>query len=426
MKNNRFRGFWLVLLIISFSSSIVVWADEPTKLEKCKIRFAYWRLTSEPQNTIMKEIVKKFTDANPQVTVELDPISHTQILDQFTIQSIGGDAPDVVIVPFQNVPKFVQMGFVHPLTEYLKNDPKFLDQFYDFLIPMMTINGQVYGVPHDIASSTLYYNKKLFREAGLPDTPPTNYAEFLKDAKALSKPNIGQYGFGLSGTTEASNQSRWYSMFWASGTALVDPADEKTVLLDTKEGIAAFKRIVELFTVNHVCTPSPVDLGYNDMMTLFANGKLGMMQQNIGAAVAITKANPNLEFGIAPFVWEDYGITKEGAMAFISQSSKHKDVAWAFLKHLVSFESIRDWSIPLNYLPPRKDIGKLKEVQGNPVISTYLNNILPHATMFTRLTQNESVWNVFFREVTLALQGKNVEKAAKDAAVDMRKIINGQ
>jgi ABC-type glycerol-3-phosphate transport system substrate-binding protein len=386
------------------------------------LKFSYWRLGTDPQASIMKDIIAEFEKENPGIKIETDSTPLADISDQLTIQALGGDTPDIMIMPFQQVPRFVDMGVVEPLDDYLAKDAGFKDGFYDYLLQMGTIDGVIYGLPQDIACNTLIYNKDMFAAAGLPDTPPQSYEEFVEYAQALTDTEKGVAGFGLGLANEAGNQARLMSMYWASGAYIVG-ADEKTIGMDAPEGIAALQRIIDLSTKYGVTTASPLELGYSTMLSMFQNGQIAMMQGNIGTIAPVLNVAPDMNIGIAPFKWDDYGYSMECALTFMTTNCKNKEEAWKFIQYLLGFEGIKAWSIPLNYLPPRPDVVELPEVQDNQYIQAYLN-ILPEATMIPRLRKNESVFEVVYREVALAFQGsKTAEKASQDAAADIRKLI---
>lgn len=416
-----------IMIMFVFLCGLTVFADDkkvkPTT-NPVEIRFAYWRLGTEPQRSIMKEIITEFEKKNPGIKIVTQATPLSDLTDQMTIQALGGDPPDIIVMPFQQVPKFVQMGVVQPLTDFLKRDPTFIKGFYDYLVPLGTIDGVVYGLPDDIACNTLIYNRDLFRAAGLPDTPPTSYEQFVEYALKLTDSKNKVAGFALGGANEAGNQARLMSLFWASGAYIIGD-DEKTVGIDSPEGIRAMQRIIDLCNKYKVCTASPVELGYTSMLNLFQNGKIAMMQGNIGTIAPVLQVAPKMDIGIAPLKWDKYGLSMECALVFMTTASKHKEEAWNFMQYLLSFEGISKWAIPLSYLPPRPDVVALPQIQNNKYIKAYFE-ALPHATKIPRLTQNEAVFEVVFREFALALQGrKTSEQAAKDAGKDMRKILAG-
>lgn len=396
--------------------------EEAPSKEDIVLTFSYWRLGTDPQASIMNDIIATFEEENPGITIETDSTPLGEISNQLTIKALGGNPPDILIMPFQQIPRFVEMGVVQPLDEYLAKDPGFKDSFFDYLLKLGMINGVTYGLPQDIASNTLIYNKDLFAAAGLPDAPPQSYDEFVEYAQALTDTEKGIAGFGLGLANEPGNQARLTCMYWASGANIVG-SDEKTVGMDTPEGIAALQRIIDLSTKYGVTTASPLELGYSSMLSMFENGQIAMMQGNIGTIAPVLAVAPDMNIGIAPFKWDENGFSIECSMTFMTTNCEHKDEAWKFIQYLLGYEGIKAWAIPLNYLPPRPDVVALPEVQANQYIQAYLD-ILPNAIMYPRLLQNETVFETIFKEVSLAFQGtKTAEQASKDAAEAVRKII---
>ena len=58
---------------------------------------------------------------------------------------------------------------------------------------MFVSNGTVYGIPRDQSPLVLYYNPKMFKQAGISG-PPKTWAELLADAKKLTNPAKKVYG----------------------------------------------------------------------------------------------------------------------------------------------------------------------------------------------------------------------------------------
>lgn len=388
-----------------------------------EIRFTYWRMATEPQGTIMQGIINKFEAENPDVKIIVETIPFDKLIDVLTVQTMGGDPPDLVVLPFEHIPRFVDMGGVKPLDSFLDQTPGFTEEFFDYLIPMGNIDGVQYGLPVDIACNTLFYNLGLLEEMGLPKQAPASYEEFLTVAEKISDPTKHVAGFGLGGASEAGNYSRLNALFWASGAQIFGD-DDKTVLVDSPEGVAAIKRIVELHRVQGLTTTSPIELGYTEMLRLFTNEQVGMIQANIGTVAPVEAGNPEMEFFVAPLIWDDFGITLEGAQIIMMNTTPHPEEAWKFIRHLLSFESVRDWTVPLTYLPSRPDVVALDEIQENPYLRAYYDEILPNAKMIPRARQYGAAMDALFNRLAQALMGRiSPEEAANLAAADMRKIL---
>ena len=84
---------------------------------------------------------------------------------------------------------------------------------------LATYQGKEYGVPYWADLSVLWYNKTLFKQAGLnPDNPPTTYAQILSDAQAINKLGHGINGFTFAGDCQGCLGFTVQPGIWADGT----------------------------------------------------------------------------------------------------------------------------------------------------------------------------------------------------------------
>ena len=383
--------------------------------EPVTITFSYWRLGSNPQGPMMEEIVKKFEEKYPQIHVELDSTSQTEIANQLMIQSMGGETFDVVIMPFQQIGRFVEMGVVEPLDTYFAEDPEFAGRFYDFLIDMGRYGESIYALPQDIAMNVLLYNKQLFEKAGISEVP-MSYDEFIDDCVKLTDKENGIAGFGLALANSTGNQARLMSYYWASGTYLIN--DDGDMQMTSEAGLKTMDRILEMINLG-VTTDAPLELGYSGLLNMFTNANVAMMQGNIGSITSALAVDPDLQIGVAPLHWEEDGYSVESAMAFMTSNCEHKEAAWTFMKYLLSKETLAEWCIPLNYLPPSPAVAEMEEVKGNEYTQAYLS-IIDGATMIPRLTENDAIFEIVYREIQQIVQG-NV--SARDGSVNAEKDV---
>jgi ABC-type glycerol-3-phosphate transport system substrate-binding protein len=415
----KIKACLILSLVLVLVVSAVAAADKPKE-----IRFTYWRMATEPQGSIMQSIIDKFEANNPDIKIVVDTIPFSQYIDILTVQVMGGDPPDLVVLPFEHIPRFVDMDAVTPLDRYLERTPGFLDQFFDFLIPLGNVDGVQYGLPVDIACNALYVNLDLLEQAGLPSRAPESFEEFVEFSKKLTDPSRNLAAFGLGGASEAGNYSRLNALFWACGARIFGD-DDKTVLVDTPEGIAAMERIVSLHRDLRITTASPIELGYTDMLRLFMNEQVAMIQANIGTVAPVQTGNPDMDFMVFPLIWDDYGITLEGAQIIMMNTTRYPDEAWRFIQHLLSFESVRDWTVPLTYLPSRPDVVALDEIQQNPYLRAYYDDIMPNAKMIPRARQYGAAMDALFSQLSQALLGRiTPEEAARAAAEQMRQVLD--
>lgn len=407
----------VVLLLMAFAA--VQAQGSPVNL-----RFSYWRMATEPQAGIMNEIIGRFTAEHPNINIEVEPTPQASVVNVLTTQILAGSPPDVFVIAHTDIPRFVAMQGLQPIDGYLAADPEFAGALIPQGVEMGSVAGTAYCLPHAFGSNALFYNRDLFERAGLPDRAPRDAEEFIAFGKAIDALGPDISAFALFGGKDVGTDVRFFELFWAMGIDAVIP-DQKIVNIDTPEGIRAFQFIVDLHRVHGITTPNPTELDYQTTLRLFTNGLLGMFQANVGSIAPIEEQAPEMRFSVAPLFWEAVGAKIDGAGFCIAAASRHKEEAWAFVQHLMSFESIRDWAVPLSYLPPRQDVAELPGIQENPYLKIYFDDIIPYSKPTPSALEFNELMEIARRELAMALLGqKTAEQAAIDTGRAMREVLN--
>jgi ABC-type glycerol-3-phosphate transport system substrate-binding protein len=417
MKRHRWTRTVLGGLLVVFLLGFMAQAA-PVEL-----RFNYWRMGTEPQKTIMDKIIKNFEAENPGIKILVEPTPQNSVVNVLTTQMLAGAPPDVSAIANSDVARFVKMNGLEPLTPYLDKDRSFKEVLLPQAYQINEIKGKIYGLTHSFGCDSLFYNRDLFKKAGLPDRAPKDSQEFIEFGKKIAALGNDYAGFALFGGKDVGTDVRFFELFWALDVDVFN-VEKKAVYIDTPKGIEALQFIVDLHRKHKITTAFPAELDYPAALRMFINGKLGMLQANVGSIAPIEQEAPNLNFMVAPFVWKKVGAKADGGSFTIAKASKHKKEAWLFVKYLMSFESIRDWAVPLSYLPPRKDVMALPEIRQNKYLKVYFDEILPYSKPIPQTTSFNQLMEVSRRELSMALLGKKtVEQAAKDSAKEMREIL---
>ena len=160
----RYIGMFLAVLLIGLLSISAV--AKSTEI-------VFWHSMQNPlDNKFMEEIVVQFNETHPTIHVKgvLVPGTETEITKLMTAVA-AGTGPDVYYLDRFTVAQRARYGVLEPVEDYLVQvgvDIEALkSKFFDFAIKEATYNGKLYALPWDTDARVLYYNKKLFKEAGL-------------------------------------------------------------------------------------------------------------------------------------------------------------------------------------------------------------------------------------------------------------------
>lgn len=170
---------------------------ETTVQEKVFVRFAGWS-AGETEMKNYQKIIDEFEKENPDIGIKYEVI--TQMFHENILASFGaGVAPDVFYVDSAWAPIFIDKGALYPISDLA--DKSFIDKFYPFLLEPFKKNGKLYGLPKDWSMLALFYNKKLFEQAGITK-PPETWEELEQDAKIITektgKPGLAIYLGGFN------------------------------------------------------------------------------------------------------------------------------------------------------------------------------------------------------------------------------------
>ena len=195
------------LLVVTFSATATGVAEEEGQKE-----ILMNTLFHGGDAQAMEMMVQQFNESQDSVVIDLTQGSWTEYNAQLNNSVLAGEAPQIATVLNFAMPTMYQA--LVPLNDspagdlLAKYDIKRSD-YVDYIWDIANIDGKQYGIPLDNTLLGIYYNKDLFREAGLdPENPPKTLAEFEAAAEALL--DIGVYPFHPG----AYGASRWYRRMW--------------------------------------------------------------------------------------------------------------------------------------------------------------------------------------------------------------------
>jgi len=242
--------------------------------------------------------------------------------------------PDLFAADIVYVPNWTKAGLFSDLTRRIAKLP-FASQINQGHLAAGTYQGKRYVLPFVLDLSVMFWNKTLYKEAGLdPNKGPTTLAEFAQQAKAVQALHKkGVYGTYFGGNCGGCNVFTWFPMIWASGQDVMS-RDGRKSMLDGDAAKQVYGTWHDLWTAGAVAPGSKDETGAT-WVGPFQEGKIGVMPY---PATLLSTAAKTVDVGVAPIPGVNGGESTfvGGDGIGVSKDSSHSAEAWNFLYWLMS------------------------------------------------------------------------------------------
>lgn len=384
--------------------------------DKVTIRMSTWAGVDEAAE--LQKILDKINASQSEYQIVHEPIP-SDYTTQVKTQLAGGTGADLYWLGNEDL-ALASQGVFLPLTDCLKNAPaKSAGDVSDYYPDVLAIAKQgdvVYGLPWIAQPVVTYYNKDLFKAAGL-DEPKAGWTwdDFVKDAKALTKKDasgkVTQWGFTANGWPPPQ-------MFvWQAGGDVISK-DLKTSPLDSPEALEGINFYLSL-AYNPDIAPSADVIKEQGFDAMFKAGKVAIFMggaaddldrtKGLNVGVVSVPANPKTKSNTT-YAW--IGAT------VVNAKTAHPDIACKAL--LAVTEGIQNWKI----VSPRISQGTVEHlIASEPRKKDTADAIMAAVPSMRalRIVPNMGQWgDVFWNKFMTPLLNKETDKTPADLAKEVR------
>lgn len=320
-----------------------------------EITVLHWSGEGGPEeDAIVNESLRQFQEANPGVRVRrINPGDSASFYTKLQTMMASGDPPDVFYVGNERIPSFGAMGLLEPLEPYLErdaatHDPRalHLEDFYPQVVDAFRWDGTqmgkgaLLGIPKDFTTVGFYYNKDLFRKAGVPfPAPDWTWDDYISAARTIGAltDEHGEHYTGSEFVTWAA-MVRAYLYTWGVD---VKGASFDEITLEDPRAMEALERLRSWrHDEEHTLTSGRSKIATG--AAVFSTGRVGMAGP-FGRWVVPEYAR------ITSFDWDFAPLPRGSQRAnilltvawAISSQSKHKDESWKLVRWLTDVDAQR-------------------------------------------------------------------------------------
>ncbi|RKP49991.1 extracellular solute-binding protein [Cohnella endophytica] len=321
-------------------------SQEPAKQVKLKVFLTLPRFKDQFDAYFEQFKAKELKEKNIDVTIDLEMPNSDQAKQILQTRLASNDAPDVFAIHANDIPAYYDAGYL----EDLSSQPA-VGKLFDSVKQTVAYDGKVPALPLESLSWGYLYNKKIFADNGI--TPPQTLDEMKAATEKLKAAGIPAF--------ELAFQESWVPQLMTALSLGGIVNSQQTDWIDRMnkgEGsyadVSGIFDIIDLINANGSAKPFEVSSAAG--ATDFANGKAAMWVQGPWMAESIQKANPSMEFGVAPLpVSNDpkgtmINLSSSTSIA-VSPTSKNKDVAFDLLNYLLDDQASSAFFEELKFNP---------------------------------------------------------------------------
>ena len=309
---------------------------------------------SEKRYDALKELFRRFEVENPGIKIRDVFKPDTQLTAEVQAALAARRPVDLATIAGRNVRLMATTTGAVPVDA----DPAaatFLADYLPQFLDVGRVGGKVYAVPFAFGTPLIYFNKDLFRRAGLdPDTMPlASWNDVIAAAKAIQ----GATGVAGLGHLAAGNKDAGTMLMVANAGGDYLSPDGSKVLFDSPQGIAGLQLWQDL-AVRHKVMPVANDAQW---LAAFMGGRLAMfITSSALLRTALEATKGKFALGVAGYPVfpgrEARRVTNTGAAFMLyAPEGPRRAAALKFLAFVSRLENANAWSRESGYMPLLRD-----------------------------------------------------------------------
>lgn len=326
------------------------------------------RAATEAQTKLLVDAYNK-THKN---RVKLTVIPNDTYIQKVGQSAASGDLPDLFASDVVYAPNFATKNLWLDITDRIDSLPYATD-LAEASVAAGAVDGKKYVVPHVIDTSVLFYNKGLYKKAGLdPEKPPTTLKEFVEHARAITEYGQGNYGTYFGGNCGGCTAFTWWPSMWADGAEILNAEGTEANFADPA-AVAVFDVFRQVYEEGLSAPGAKSETGAT-WVAAFTKGNIGVMHMPSSTLDTMPKT---IDVGVAPIPGVNGGQSTfvGGDVLGVSANSANADEAWDFIAWTLSDEAQVEILAKNHYQLARTDLSSNRYTSSDERLVT-INSVL--------------------------------------------------
>ncbi|WP_045393014.1 ABC transporter substrate-binding protein [Falsirhodobacter sp. alg1] len=343
--------------VVAGTSATGAFAAEPLHMIMCGD-------DTTPGIPVQQGFIDEWVEQNPDFTVNVEYVPWGQCQEKSMTLASAGNPPALAYMGSRTLKQLATNGLIVPVD--LTDEEK--ASYAAPILGTVSFDGKAWGLPRAFSTKALFYNKALFREAGLdPESPPTTFDELLAAAKAVTE-NTGAAGYGMAAASFDNTMHQFLNLMYSNGGQVVD--EDGNFAFDSENNIQTMTLVQNLAPYSE---PGPVAYNRGKLETLFAEQKISMM---IDGHWLLDRIPDDVEWGITPVPAGPMGSSSSLLITdslAVFKNSGVEEAALSLAKYLTDPDHQMAFDIAEGYTPIREGKAVDDLLAGDASWSTFID-----------------------------------------------------
>lgn len=349
-----------------------------------KVEITFWHAMGGVNGEATEAIVKAFNESQDQIVVKSEyQGTYDDMITKLKATMQSGGMPDVCQMYDIGTKFMADSGYAVPVEDMFASTSFDPSCVMDIITSYYTVNGKQMAMPFNVSTPMLYYNKDVFKAAGLdPEKPPKTFDEIMEYSKTIVESGAAPVGFsqaiyGWFFEQQIAGQGKFYANNenGRKESATAVDFDQNGAGLKIFE---TWKKLLDSgYAANYGSTTA-------DTQTAFFAGQSAIIVESTAILKNATNSS-DFEIGTGYFPKiEDSaegGVIIGGASLWMmdNKDDAKKDAAWKFIEFTTTPEVQATWSMSTGYFainPAAYDTPDMKAfIEENPNFLTAINQL---------------------------------------------------
>ncbi|MCD6674266.1 MAG: ABC transporter substrate-binding protein [Burkholderiaceae bacterium] len=395
------------------------------------LTFYYPVAVGGPVTKTIDQMAADFEKENPSIRIK--PVyagTYQESIVKALTAFKSGQPPHLAVLLSTDMFTLIDEGAIVPIDGLAGADGRqWLDGFYPAFMENSRTGGKTWGVPFQRSTIVMYWNKELFKEAGLdPDKAPQNWDELVSYAKKLTKTdasgNVSTWGVKIP----SSGFPYWLfqGLTTPNDTILMNEAGTETYF-DKPGSIEALQYWVDLSAKHKVMPGGVIEWGTTPKD--FFERKAAIVWTTTGNLTNI-RTNAQFPFGVAMLPAKKRRGSPTGGgnfYVFDKTSPEERQAAMKFIRWATQPQRAAQWSIATGYVavtPAAWETDEMKKYVQEVPQATVARDQLQYSVAELSTHENQRVTKALNDGLQAALTGsKSPADAMKDSQREADRIL---